>query len=189
MKYYILFGPPGAGKGTQSKLMVEKFNLHHVSTGDLLRNEIAKGTELGVLAKSLIDKGNFVDDAIVEQMIENEIENNPHVSGFIFDGFPRTIAQAEVLDNMLAKRGHQVTKVISIIIDDNLVFERIHHRASIEGRIDDTKAEIIQNRIDTYHKKTEPLIEYYKNAGEYFEIDGNGKIDDIFQNISDLVNL
>ena len=112
MKYYILFGPPGAGKGTQSKLMVEKFNLHHVSTGDLLRNEIAKGTELGVLAKSLIDKGNFVDDAIVEQMIENEIENNPHVSGFIFDGFPRTIAQAEVLDNMLAKRGHQVTKVI-----------------------------------------------------------------------------
>ena len=133
MKYYILFGPPGAGKGTQANLMVDKFNLHHVSTGDLLRAEIAKGTELGLLAKSLIDKGNFVDDSIVEQMIENEIENNPQVTGFIFDGFPRTIAQAEVLEKMLEKRGHEVTKVISIIIEDKL-------------------AEIIQNRINTYHK-------------------------------------
>ncbi len=188
MKYYILFGPPGAGKGTQAKLMVEKFNLHHVSTGDLLRQEIAKGTELGMLAKSLIDKGNFVDDAIVEQMIENEIENNPHVTGFIFDGFPRTIAQAEVLDKMLDKRGHDVTKVISIIIDDKLVFDRIHHRASIEGRMDDTNAEIIQNRINTYHKKTEPLIEYYKNCNKYSEIDGNGEIEDIFGKISDLIS-
>ena len=104
MKYFILFGPPGAGKGTQAKLMVEKYNLHHVSTGDLLRQEITKGTELGKIAKALIDNGNFVDDTIVEQMIENEIENNPHVKGFIFDGFPRTVAQAEVLDKMLQKR-------------------------------------------------------------------------------------
>lgn len=188
MKYYILFGPPGAGKGTQANLMVDKFNLHHVSTGDLLRAEIAKGTELGLLAKSLIDKGNFVDDSIVEQMIENEIENNPQVTGFIFDGFPRTIAQAEVLEKMLEKRGHEVTKVISIIIDDKLVFDRIRHRASIEGRMDDTSAEIIQNRINTYHKKTEPLIEYYKNRGKYFEIDGNGEIQKIFGKISDLIN-
>lgn len=188
MKYYILFGPPGAGKGTQAKLMVEKYNLHHVSTGDLLRGEIAKGTELGILAKSLIDKGNFVDDSIVEQMIENEIEQNPHVNGFIFDGFPRTLAQAEVLDKMLEKRNQDVTSVISIIIDDQLVFERIQHRATIEGRMDDTNAEIIQNRINTYHKKTEPLIEYYTKCGKYHEIDGNGKIEDIFAKISDLIS-
>lgn len=187
MKYYILFGPPGAGKGTQAKLMVEKYNLHHVSTGDLLRGEIAKGTELGILAKSLIDKGNFVDDYIVEQMIENEIEQNPHVNGFIFDGFPRTIAQAEVLDKMLEKRNQDVTSVISIIIDDQLVFDRIQHRAKIEGRMDDANAEIIQNRINTYHKKTEPLIEYYTNCGKYHEIDGNGKIEDIFAKISELI--
>ena len=187
MKYYILFGPPGAGKGTQAKLMVEKYNLHHVSTGDLLRGEIAKGTELGILAKSLIDKGNFVDDYIVEQMIENEIEQNPHVNGFIFDGFPRTIAQAEVLDKMLEKRNQDVTSVISIIIDDQLVFDRIQHRAKIEGRMDDTNVEIIQNRINTYHKKTEPLIEYYTNCGKYHEIDGNGKIEDIFAKISELI--
>ena len=187
MKYYILFGPPGAGKGTQAKLMVEKFNLHHVSTGDLLRSEIAKGTELGVLAQSLIDKGNFVADYIVEQMIENEIEQNPQVNGFIFDGFPRTISQAERLDSLLSGRGQEVTKVISIIIDDKLVFDRIHHRASIEGRMDDTNAEIIQNRIDTYHRKTEPLIEYYKGCDKYFEIDGNGKVEDIFKKISNLI--
>ncbi len=187
MKYYILFGPPGAGKGTQAKMMVEKFNLHHVSTGDLLRQEIAKGSELGILAKSLIDKGNFVDDAIVEQMIENEIENNPHVTGFIFDGFPRTIAQAEVLESMLGKRGHDVTKVISIIISDKLVFDRIHHRASIEGRMDDTNAEIIQNRINTYHKKTEPLIEFYKKNGKYNEICGEGTVEEIFEKISSLL--
>lgn len=184
MRYYILFGPPGAGKGTQAKLMVEKFNLHHVSTGDLLRQEIAKGTELGKIAKALIDNGNFVDDSIVEQMIENEIVNNPDVKGFIFDGFPRTVAQAEVLEKMLAKRSQEVTKVISIIISDKLVFERIQHRANIEGRKDDANAEIIQNRINTYHKKTEPLIEFYKNLGKYNEICGEGSIEEIFEKIS-----
>ncbi len=184
MKYYILFGPPGAGKGTQAKLMVEKFNLHHVSTGDLLRKEIEKGTELGKLAKSLIDNGNFVDDYIVEQMIENVIENNPHVKGFIFDGFPRTVAQAEHLDQMLAKRGSEVTKVLSIIISDQLVFERIQHRANIEGRKDDANEEIIQNRINTYHKKTEPLIGYYNRQGKYYEVDGDGSVEEILKKIS-----
>lgn len=187
MRYYILFGPPGAGKGTQAKLMVEKYNFHHVSTGDLLRQEIAKGTELGKIAKSLIDNGNFVDDSIVEQMIENEIVNNPDVKGFIFDGFPRTVAQAEVLEKMLQKRSQEVTKVLSIIISDNLVFERIQHRASIEGRKDDANAEIIQNRINTYHKKTEPLIQFYKNLGKYNEICGEGTIEEIFEKISSML--
>lgn len=187
MRYYILFGPPGAGKGTQAKLMVEKYNFHHVSTGDLLRQEIAKGTELGKIAKSLIDNGNFVDDSIVEQMIENEIVNNPDVKGFIFDGFPRTVEQAEVLEKMLQKRSQEVTKVLSIIISDNLVFERIQHRANIEGRKDDANAEIIQNRINTYHKKTEPLIQFYKNLGKYNEICGEGTIEEIFEKISSML--
>ncbi len=189
MKYYILFGPPGAGKGTQAKLMVDKFNLHHVSTGDLLRKEIENGTELGKLAKSLIDKGNFVDDSIVEKMIENEIENNPTVKGFIFDGFPRTVAQAEHLDQMLGNRNSKVTKVLSIIISDELVFKRIQHRANIEGRKDDANADIIQNRIDTYHRKTEPLINFYKNQGKYFEIDGDGAVEEILEKISKEIEL
>lgn len=187
MKYYVLFGPPGAGKGTQAKLMVEKFNFHHVSTGDLLRKEIAEGTELGKIAKALIDNGNFVDDSIVEKMIENEIENNPTVNGFIFDGFPRTVAQAEALDAMLAKRSQEVTKILSIIISDQMVFERIQHRAKIEGRMDDANAETIQNRINTYHKKTEPLIEYYEKQGKYNEICGEGTIEEIFSKIENLL--
>ncbi len=187
MKYYLLFGPPGAGKGTQAKLMVEKYNFHHVSTGDLLRKEIAKGSELGLKAKTLIDAGNFVDDSIVVGMIENEIAANPNVGGFLFDGFPRTVAQAEILDRMLAKNGDSVDKVISIIISDRMVFERIRHRANIEGRKDDADPKTIQNRIDTYHAKTEPLIEYYKPQGKYNEIDGVGTIEEIFAKISGLL--
>lgn len=184
MKYYLLFGPPGAGKGTQAKLLVEKYNFHHVSTGDLLRKEIAKGSELGLKAKSLIDAGNFVDDAIVVGMIENEIASNPEVGGFLFDGFPRTVAQAEILDQMLEKQGKGVDKVISIIISDEMVFERIQHRANIEGRKDDADPKTIQNRIDTYHAKTEPLIEYYKPQGKYHEICGVGTVEEIFAQIS-----
>ncbi len=188
MKYYLLFGPPGAGKGTQAKLMVEKFNLHHVSTGDLLRKEIARGSELGKLAKSIIDAGNFVDDATVAKMIENEIKNNPDVSGFLFDGFPRTTEQAVILDKMLEKNSHKVEKVISFIIDDKLIFERIRHRADIEGRKDDADPETIQNRINTYHAKTEPLIEFYKKQDKYYEIPGGGSIEEIFEKVSDLIS-
>ena len=187
MKYYLLFGPPGAGKGTQAKLMVEKHNYHHVSTGDLLRQEIAKGSELGKIAKQLIDNGNFVDDSIVVEMIKNEIANNPGVAGFLFDGFPRTVAQAEILDKMLAERGEKVETVISIIISDALVFERIQHRANIEGRKDDAQPEIIQNRINTDHAKTEPLIEYYTKQGKYHKIDGDGTIEAIFARIEELL--
>lgn len=188
MKYYVLFGPPGAGKGTQAKLLVDKYNLHHVSTGDLLRKEIAAGTELGNIAKELIDAGNFVDDSIVIKMIENEIEQHPHVKGFLFDGFPRTTSQAEALDKLLSERGTNVHKVISFIIDDKKVFERIHHRATIEGRHDDAKPEIIQNRIDTYHKKTEPLIKYYRDRNKYHEIDGSGTVEEVFAKVEELLD-
>ena len=187
MKFYLLFGPPGAGKGTQAKLLVEKYNFHHVSTGDLLRKEIAKGSELGLKAKELIDAGNFVDDATVVGMIENEIASNPTVSGFLFDGFPRTVAQAEILDKMLQAQGKAVDKVISIIISDEMVFERISHRANIEGRKDDADPKTIQNRIDTYHAKTEPLIEYYKPQGKYNEICGVGTVEEIFNKIAEVL--
>lgn len=187
MKYYLLFGPPGAGKGTQANLMVEKFNLHHVSTGNLLRQEIARGTELGKLAKTIIDAGKLVDDSIVVQMIESEIANNPNVSGFLFDGFPRTIGQAEILDEMLTRNGNKIDKVISFIIDDKLVFERIQHRANIEGRKDDADPKTIQTRIDTYHAVTEPLIGYYRKQGKYNEIPGAGNIEEIFAKVSDLL--
>ena len=188
MKYFILFGPPGAGKGTQASAMVEKYNLHHISTGALLRKEIAAGTELGLKAKSLIDAGALVPDEIVEGMIESEFKTVKGVNGFLLDGFPRTTAQAEVLDQMLAKTSESVTAVVSIMIPDEMIKERIRHRATIEGRADDAKEETINNRILTYHEKTEPLVDYYTKAGRYNEINGTGTIDEVRENIFALMD-
>ena len=165
MKYYILFGPPGAGKGTQATAMVEKYNLHHISTGALLRKEIAAGTELGQLAKSLIEKGCLVPDEVVEGMIENEFKTVTGVDGFLLDGFPRTLPQADALDKILEKTGSEVTATVSIMIPDAMIMERIKGRALKEGRADDASEDIINNRIATYHNQTEPLIEYYTKAG------------------------
>lgn len=172
MKYYILFGPPGAGKGTHAGAIAEKYNLKHISTGDLLRAEIKAGSELGLKAKSLIDAGCLVPDEVVEGMIENAFNTIKGVDGFLLDGFPRTIAQAESLDKILAARGESLKAVISIMIPDELVYERIKHRASIEGRADDASDEIIANRIRTYHSQTEPLIDFYKKDGRYHEVAG-----------------
>ncbi len=170
MKYYIMFGPPGAGKGTHAATVREKYNLCHLSTGELLRAEIAKGTELGLHAKSLIDKGSLVPDSVVEGMIEKQFNEVKGVAGFLLDGFPRTLGQAEDLDAILAKRGEEVTAVISLMISDETVKQRIAHRAAIEGRADDASEETINNRIKTYHTQTEPLIEYYKAKGKYYEV-------------------
>ena len=170
MKYYIMFGPPGAGKGTHAAAVREKYNLCHLSTGELLRAEIAKGTELGLHAKSLIDKGSLVPDSVVEGMIENQFNEVKGVAGFLLDGFPRTLGQARDLDTILAKRGEEVTAVISLMISDETVKQRIAHRAAIEGRADDASEETINNRIKTYHTQTEPLIEYYKAKGKYYEV-------------------
>lgn len=169
MKYYILFGPPGAGKGTHAGAISEKYNLKHLSTGELLRNEIAAGTQLGKQAKSLIEAGSLVPDEVVEGMIASAFKSIKGYDGFLLDGFPRTIAQAEALDALLKKGDEEVTAVISIMIPDDLIRERIAHRALVEGRADDASDEIISNRIKTYHVQTEPIIEYYKKAGKYYE--------------------
>ena len=183
MKYYVLFGPPGAGKGTQAGQMVERYHLCHLSTGELLRSEISAGTELGKQAKALIDAGNLVPDEVVEGMIEAKFRSTKGVDGFLLDGFPRTIAQAEVLDRMVAKSGESVTACVSLMIPDALIHERIAHRATIEGRADDAREEIVENRIKTYHAKTEPLVAFYKEAGKYHEIDGVGSVDDVRERI------
>ena len=188
MKYFILFGPPGAGKGTQATAMVEKYNLCHISTGALLRQEIAAGSELGLKAKALIDAGALVPDEIVEGMIESVFKTVKNVNGFLLDGFPRTTEQAKALDRMLAAGGEEVTSVVSIMIPDSMIRERIHHRATIEGRADDAKDETISNRIATYHNQTEPLIKYYSESGKYNEVDGTGTIDEVRQSIFDLMD-
>ena len=188
MKYFILFGPPGAGKGTQATAMVEKYNLHHISTGALLRKEIAAGTELGLQAKALIEQGCLVPDEVVEGMIENEFKTVTGVEGFLLDGFPRTIPQAKALDQILAKTSEEVTATVSIMIPDEMIMERIKGRALKEGRADDASEEIINNRIVTYHNQTEPLIEYYDKAGKYNEIDGVGSIEEVQERIFTVMN-
>ena len=174
MKYYILFGPPGAGKGTHATVIAEKYNLKHLSTGELLRAEIAAGSELGKQAKALIEAGALVPDSVVEGMIESAFDNIKGVDGFLLDGFPRNLSQAADLDAILEKRGEAVTAVVSIMIPDDLIRKRIAHRAAIEGRADDASEEPINNRIRTYHAQTEPLIEYYKKQGKYNEVIGDG---------------
>ena len=170
MKYYIMFGPPGAGKGTHAVALRDKYNLCHLSTGELLRAEIAAGTGLGREAQKLIEGGNLVPDEVVEKMIAKRFNSITDVEGFLLDGFPRTLGQANDLDKMLAERGESVTAVVSLMIPDEMVHQRIRRRAAIEGRADDASDVVIQNRINTYHAQTEPLIEYYKKQGKYFEV-------------------
>ena len=189
MKYFILFGPPGAGKGTQATAMVERYNLHHISTGALLRKEIAAGTELGLQAKALIEKGCLVPDEVVEGMIESEFKTVTGVDGFLLDGFPRTLPQADALDEILAKTGESVTATVSIMIPDALIMERIKGRALKEGRADDASEDIINNRIATYHNQTEPLIEYYSKVDKYHEINGIGTIEEVRERIFSVMNI
>ena len=188
MKYYILFGPPGAGKGTQATAMVEKYRLHHISTGALLRKEIAAETELGLQAKALIEKGCLVPDEVVEGMIENEFKTVTGVDGFLLDGFPRTLPQADALKAILTKNNEEVTATVSIMIPDEMIMERIKGRALKEGRADDASEDIINNRIATYHDQTEPLIEYYRNEDKYNEIDGIGTIEEVRDRIFSVMN-
>ncbi len=176
----LLFGPPGAGKGTQALKIAEKFGLIHISTGDLLRAEVTAGTELGKAAKSLIDKGILVSDDIVGGMIDSKISSNFSAKGFIFDGFPRTLPQAQALDELLAKHHQSIKITLALEVDEEELYNRISLRGKSSGRIDDQDKNTFLKRMHVYNTETAPLKDYYKNKGILVAINGIGEIDDIF---------
>ncbi|KAA3643691.1 MAG: adenylate kinase [Bacteroidetes bacterium] len=184
----VLFGPPGAGKGTQALKLKEKYNLIHLSTGDILRNEIQQNSDLGILAKSFMNKGELVPDKVVIGMIENCIKNNKSSNGFIFDGFPRTTAQAQALDNLLQNHDTEIDFMLSLEVDDEELVARIIQRGQDSGREDDKNESIIFNRIMTYNKKTAPLKKYYDKQSKYHRINGIGGIDQVFERLSQVLN-
>ena len=171
----VLFGPPGAGKGTQSNLLIEKYNLVHLSTGDILRGEIAEGTKLGVEAKTLMDKGDLVPDQVVIGMISSKLDNNPHANGFIFDGFPRTTAQATALDNLLKEKNTSISSMISLKVENDELIKRLLERGKDSGRADDQNKDIIANRINEYNNKTAPLKYFYGSQNKLNEVEGVGE--------------
>lgn len=179
----VLFGPPGAGKGTQSQKLIDKYHFVHLSTGDLLRAEIAAGTALGLEAKTLIDQGILVPDKVVIGMIENKIKENPSAFGFIFDGFPRTVPQAEALDVLLNDRNIPIKSMIALEVDDEELKKRILERGKTSGRTDDQNEELIAKRISEYNSKTKPVADFYKGQGKYKAVHGMGEIEEIFQEI------
>ena len=176
----VLFGPPGAGKGTQSQNLINKYGLVHLSTGDLLRTEIARGTELGVKAREIMDRGILVSDDIVIGMIENKLDANPSANGFIFDGFPRTKAQAEALDDLLQKKGTAISCMLALEVGEQELTRRLLERGKDSGRADDRDETTIKNRINEYNTKTLPLKEYYSAEGKFHSINGMGNVNDIF---------
>jgi adenylate kinase len=179
----VLFGPPGAGKGTQSQKLIEKYNLVHLSTGDILRSEIANGTELGLEAKKLMDQGILVPDEVVIGMISNKLDANKDAKGFIFDGFPRTVAQAEALDNLLKSKATSISGMVALEVNDQELEARLLNRGKDSGRADDANPEIIRKRIEEYNSKTAPVANFYKSQGKYVSVNGIGSIDEIFNSI------
>ena len=179
----ILFGKPGSGKGTQAEYVKQKYDLVHISTGDVFRFNISKNTELGELAKSYIDKGDLVPDKVTIKMLEAEVEKFPNANGFIFDGFPRTSTQAQILDDFLNSKNMSISMTIALDVDENLLIDRLIKRGKESGRIDDQDRTKIQNRFDEYNKKTAPLINFYKTQNKFFKVDGVGGIDQISKRI------
>lgn len=175
----VLFGPPGAGKGTQSENLISRYNLVHLSTGDIFRSNIKGQTELGKLAKSYIDKGELVPDEVTIKMLESEVEKHPEAKGFIFDGFPRTTAQAEALDRFLESRDTSITMMLALEVPEEELKKRLKHRAETSGRTDDADPKVIQKRIDVYQQETAPVADYYRKQNKYKGIDGMGSIEEI----------
>ena len=180
----ILFGPPGSGKGTQSERLMSQYALKHLSTGDLLRGEIAGQTPLGLAAKSFMEKGQLVPDEVVIEMISSALDNNPHAHGFLFDGFPRTTAQAEALDKLLSQKGTAIAVVLALQVSENELIKRLLNRGLTSGRADDVNEDILRNRIVEYEKKTAAVAEYYKKYDKVVFIHGEGDVDEIFQALS-----
>lgn len=184
----VLFGPPGAGKGTQSEKIIASYGLTHLSTGDLFRKHLGEGTDLGNLAKKYMDEGHLVPDEVVIQMVEHKINTTGESKGFIFDGFPRTTAQAEALDVMLGKHGMKISGMIALDVPQDILKERIKERGKTSGRADDQDEEKINTRIKVYLAETLPVAEYYEKQGKFKNINGVGKIEEIFDEISRVIN-
>lgn len=179
----VLFGPPGAGKGTQSEKLIDKYNLIHLSTGDILRSEIAQGSSLGLEAKKLMDQGLLVPDEVVIGMISSKLDANKEAAGFIFDGFPRTEAQALALDKLLIQKQTAITMMVALEVDQAELIRRLINRGKDSGRADDQDEAIIENRIREYNAKTAPLKAFYTAQGKFFGIPGVGTVDAIFDKI------
>ncbi len=183
----VLFGPPGAGKGTQSQKLIEKYGLIHLSTGDLLRSEITQGTPLGLEAKKLMDQGVLVPDEVVIGMISTKLDANKDAKGFIFDGFPRTVAQAEALDSLLEAKKAPIAGMIALEVTDAELEHRLLLRGKDSGRPDDANPEVIRKRVKEYNDKTAPVAGYYKSQHKFNSINGMGTIEEIFHSIEEII--
>ncbi|MEO8515638.1 MAG: adenylate kinase [Flavobacterium sp.] len=184
----VLFGKPGAGKGTQAEFLKGKYNLVHLSTGDIFRFNIKNNTKLGLLAKTFMDKGDLVPDEVTIQMLENEVDQNPKAKGFLFDGFPRTLAQASALDGFLKTKNQEITATIALEADDEILVQRLLERGKTSGRPDDQDEEKIRNRYQEYNEKTAPLMNYYVAQNKFHAVDGIGSITEITNRLSTVID-
>ena len=180
----ILFGPPGSGKGTQAKMLVEKYNFYHISTGDMFRYEMGNNTSLGQQAKTYIEAGNLVPDSLTIEMLKKRVVENQDVKGFIFDGFPRTTPQANALDILMNSLGHNINGLIALDVNDDEIINRLQERAKTEGRADDANVETVKNRIEVYKQNTAPVFDYYNKFDKSVKVDGIGSIEEIFERLS-----
>jgi adenylate kinase len=184
----IIMGPPGAGKGTQAKFIAEHFKIPAISTGDIFRANVSKGTPLGVQAKQFMDEGEYVPDEVTNLMVRDRIDEPDAVSGFLLDGYPRTLSQVEELDGMIKFTGHELDAVLVLTVDQEEIVQRLLQRAQVEGRTDDTE-DVIRRRQEVYGAETEPLIEIYRGRGILIEIDGMGEVEDVTQRIFDALDV
>ncbi len=184
----ILFGPPGSGKGTQSEKLIEKYGLIHLSTGNLLREEIANKTPLGIEAKKFMDKGQLVPDEVVIGMIDSSLEHHKNANGFLFDGFPRTVAQAKALNKLLDLKKTTIATVLALEVNDEELIKRLLNRGKTSGRSDDTDEAVIRKRLTVYNNETAPVAEHYKKTKKFQTVKGEGTIEDIFSSLSEAID-
>jgi adenylate kinase len=184
----VLFGKPGAGKGTQAEFLKQKYNLIHLSTGDIFRYNIKNETELGQLAKSFMDEGALVPDEVTIKMLQSEVDKNQNAAGFLFDGFPRTISQAKALDEFLVTKNEKITATVALEADDEILIARLLERGKTSGRPDDQDEEKIRYRYQEYNEKTAPLMDYYKTQNKFYPVDGIGSIAEITERLSKVID-
>ncbi|MDR2498327.1 MAG: adenylate kinase [Tannerellaceae bacterium] len=182
----IILGAPGSGKGTQSELMIQAFGLEHISTGDIMRAEIKKDTELGRIAAGYINKGSLLPDELTVDMLAKALDERLHLTGIIFDGFPRTLKQAEELNRILGERNEEIDAVIELKADDEELVDRLLQRSKLSGRADDNDESTIRQRLAIYHQRTEPLVAFYKECDKHFAVDGIGAVEDVFKRIKEI---